>query len=967
MKKKMSNKVFLTIWTVILAIVLLLAIALPVLVNIFYLQIVGYFHLPQDTTTVTPLEGTENWDSQYYGEGLSKEDAVAYGQEVAEKITDEGIILLKNTDNALPLSERNVTMLGRRSVDPAYGGNGAGKVNGEVVSPYDALTEEGFTVNKEAYDFFNKNYAAYLEESEPNACGATTPASYVCEIPADTYSFTPASGDTALVFIGRTGSEGADHLVDYKGYSDTEGVQYQNKNDHVKAEAANIQQGQHILELTAEEKSMVAFAEANYSKVVVVVNSTNVMELGELENDDKINAIIWGGLPGAVGMKSLAKVLDGTVNPSGHTTDTFPTDLTADPSFVNFGDFTYSDGTTKFVDYAEGIYVGYRYYETAAVESEQGNYPDFDYDSAVVYPFGYGLSYTSFTQEMTSCKQDGDNVVVNVKVTNTGDVAGRDAVEVYYTAPYTKGGIEKAAVNLAAYAKTSELAPGASEEVELSFPVEQMASYDYKTEKAYVLEAGDYVISLREDAHTVIAEQNISVANTIVYSGDNKRESDEVTATNQFDEVSAMFTDDATESGKVLNMSRADFAGTFPKAPDDTLKDITREFNGAPLADAAGLQEFDVNATINDSDTTVLEAQNGMSLIDLRGKSYDDEAWNELLDQLTFADLQTLAFSGYGTSEMLSIGMPQTFHNDGSAGWGTTVDGACAYCAAPALAYTWNKDLAYEFGKAIALEGRAYNMSGWYAPGANIHRSAFGGRNYEYYSEDPLLTGKVSADVISGLVDNGVFPFMKHFALNDQETNRSGVCTWANEQAIREIYLRPFEIAIKEATATIRYYADDSDVMTETEIPAMLGIMTSYNRIGTTLSPYSSNLLLNVSREEWGYNGVYLTDLGAGEINPYLNAGGNAVLLISCGEESPLNNSATYTNLAKEAVHHFAYAIVNSCAMNGLVPGAVISYTPAAWKIAVWGLSAVLGIFFVAGLVWVVIRVRKNKNTTKQA
>lgn len=971
-RKPMGNVLFTLLWTPALALVLILAIVGTIAMKLFQTALISYTDLAGDTISVKYAAGTQGWETQYYTSDLTAEEAMQNGFALTEQICNEGIILLKNQDGALPLASDAVALLGRRSVDPVFSGTGAGTVSTTgLVYPKQAFADAGFTVNAQVTAFFEENYQAYFQQGETGVVGDSD-YYFASEIPAADYTFTAAAGETAIVFIGRSGSENADLLTDMKAYADSEtGLAYQAGNAHVAQEAANIQAGQHQLELTAEEKSMVEYAKANYDTVVVVFNATNPMELGGLQADDGVDAILWAGFPGSTGFRSLANIVRGTVNPSGHTTDTFAADLTQDPTFVNFGDFRYSDGTNTFVNYAEGIYVGYKYYETAYAEAQNGNYDGFVYEEQVVYPFGYGLSYASFEQEITGMEQAADgSCQVTVEVRNTGSVAGKDAVELYFTPPYDPAeDIEKAEVNLLAFEKTGEIAPGAAETVTLTFNVEDMASYDYKTAGCYVLSGGTYLLSVRSDAHTVLDSTELEL-DAVVYSESNPRSSDAAAATNHFDDVSAMFTDTAAD-GYVLNFSRSDFAGTFPQAPDAALADVNREIGGTVLADA--LQDFDADAHINpDDQMPTLNANNGLQLIDMRGLDYDDPAWEDLLDQLTLEDMEGLAWLGYGNDPMPSIGLPATSAQDGSAGWHKD-SGCCAYNAGAVTGYTWNKQLAYQFGLTLSEESLAnptLGYAGWYSPAVNTHRSAFGGRVYEYFSEDGVLAGWIAKSCIEGMMENGVTAYIKHFALNEQETNRHGVATWANEQAIREIYLKPFEIAVKDAETTISYYpSQGSDGQMETKtIKATVAMMSSYNSIGTTYTGGSYALLTRVCRGEWGFRGAIISDGMTGNLSQSLLAGedGNLnleamTLLIGTGT---LNiHAATYVQAARQAVHNYAYSLVNSAAMNGILPGSTFSYTPAGWKIVAY---VVVGLFYLLFVLGIVLIVRRNRRNTRR-
>jgi beta-glucosidase len=694
------------------------------------------------------------------------------------------------------------------------------------------------------------------------------------------------------------------------------------------------------------------------------------MELGVLENDEQVDAVLWVGSPGQTGFNAVGAVLNGTINPSGRTVDIYPADLTKDPTFVNFGFYQYSNinennanGNAYFVQYEEGIYMGYRYYETAAVEGF------INYDEAVVYPFGYGLSYTAFDWEISDKKLGNveGEITVDVKVTNTGDVAGKDVVQMYYSAPYNAGGIEKAEVVLGDFAKTKLLAPGESDTVTLTLAVEDMASYDYETEKSYVLEEGEYGIRIQSDSHTMkdgIEEITYEVNKTIVYSGDDHRASDEVEVTNQFDDVNALFTDTAKE-GYITNMSRADFAGTFPTAP--TAADLTANDDIIDGFRAYVAKDHeDPNAVM-----PTTGAKNGLQLIDLRGVDYHDPSWELLLDQITPEDVTKIILNGaYNTAAIDTIGKPATVDLDGPAGISSFMGNTngTAYPSAVVIASTYNVDLAYEMGEMVGNEALNLGVNGWYAPAMNTHRNQFAGRNFEYYSEDAVIGGKIGAACVSGAASKGVYAFIKHYALNDQETNRvnNGVSTWANEQAIREIYLRPFEIIVKKATNTLKYISDEQGTVSEKEMKGTTALMSSFNRIGATWAGGSKPLMQTVLREEWGYEGIVITDFN---LYPYMYtdqgiaAGSDLMLTFESMKTIEDASSATAVTNLRKAAHNILYTVVNSNAMNGIVPGTIITYTMATWEKVLIGADIAIAILLLAGFSWVVIRVRKYKES----
>ena len=549
-----------------------------------------------------------------------------------------------------------------------------------------------------------------------------------------------------------------------------------------------------------------------------------------------------------------------------------------------------SDTLPSFVDYSDGIYVGYRFYETAYAEAQAGNM-DFDYDSVVTYPFGYGLSYTSFEQKMGELKTDADgNISVDVTVTNTGKTAGKDVVEVYYTAPYTNGGIEKAAANLIGFEKTDSLEPGASQTVTISFKAEDMASYDMSGNGCYVLEAGDYAVTLRSDSHNVIDTKTYNVPSTIRYDESNPRSTDQTAVTNQFSEA----------AGDVTYLSRADGFANYAAA---TAAPASLEMSDAAKATFVNNSNYDPAAENNDSDVMpTTGAKNGVKLESLRGVDYDDPQWDTLLDELTVSDMDTLiSLGGYQTKAINSIGKLGTIDCDGPASINNNFTGAgsIGFPSAVMIACTWNKTIAHDFGSSIGKMADEMGVSGWYAPAMNTHRSAFAGRNFEYYSEDGVLAGNMAANAVIGAEEHGVYAYIKHFALNDQETNRCNMlCTWSNEQAIREIYLKPFEIAVKQGKAK--------------------AVMSSFNYIGTTYAGSDPALLNTVLRGEWGFTGMVLTDYygvyGYQDADRCIRNGNDFCLVAYDTETNHVTDttSATSVKAMRNACHNILYTTVNS-------------------------------------------------------
>ena len=837
------------------------------------------------------------------GSGSISEETSAEATDLVEDIADEGIVLLKNEGRTLPLTAGNLNVFGWASTNPVYGGTGSGALNDayHTVTLLEGLENAGFTLNTELSDF----YTAYRADRPTIAMGTqdwTLP-----EPPASTYTDemmanAKAFSDTALVVIGRSGGEGADLPTDMAAVIDgswQDGTtSYAGSYTNNSTAYADFEQGQHYLELSKTERDMLDLVCSNFENVVVVYNGANTMELGFVDEYAQIKSVLWCPGTGQSGFNALGSILAGTVNPSGKTADTFVYDLTATPTWNNFRAFSYTNAdefaaagfmikstTPRFINYNESIYVGYRFYETAAAEGV------IDYATTVQYPFGYGLSYTSFSQTMSDLTVDGEgNISLDVTVTNTGSVAGKDVVEVYYNPPYTNGGIEKSTANLIAFDKTEMLEPGASETITITFKAEDMASYDADVNKAYVLEAGDYIISINSDSHTVIDSRTYNVPSTIVYGEGNARSTDATVATNQFD-----FAD-----GGVTYLSRADGFANYAEA---TAAPASYEMSDELKASFINNGNYDPNE-YNDADDVMptTGASNGLQLVDMRGVDYDDAQWDTFLDQLTINDMDTLiALGGFQTAAVPSIGKVQTYDCDGPASINNnfTGVGSVGFPSAVMIASTWNQDLASEFGRSIGKMADEMNTTGWYAPAMNTHRSAFAGRNFEYYSEDGVLSGKMAAKAIQGAEEFGVYAYMKHFALNDQEANRCDMlCTWADEQSIREIYLKPFEISVKEGGCD--------------------AVMSSFNYIGHKWAGACDELLNKVLRDEWGFVGMVLTDYFG--VYGYMDAdqairNGTDFCLVNY--DTATNHvtdttSATSVQAMRQASKNILYTVVNS-------------------------------------------------------
>ena len=835
------------------------------------------------------------------------EETTAEATQLVSKMAEEGIVLLENDNSILPIaSGSKLNVFGWASTNPCYGGTGSGALNDAypTVTLLQGLTDAGIQLNTELEKFYT-DYKADRPVVGMWAQDWTLPEPNVSLYTDQLMNNAKAFSDTAMIVITRVGGEGADLPSDMPAVVDGSWAQqggsanstyFGGTYDDTLNAGNDWDAGDTYLNLSNREEEMIDLVCSNFDKVVVVFNGANTMELGWVENYSQIQGVIWCPGTGQAGFTGLGKIISGEVNPSGKAADTFVYSFEDTPWWNNFGNFVYdnmdehisNDTTPTFVNYVEGIYVGYKFYETAAAEGL------IDYGKTVQYPFGYGLSYTSFTQEMGPISESNGTITFDVTVTNTGAVAGKDVVEVYFNPPYVNGGIEKASANLVEFAKTGMLEPGASETVTISFPVEDMASYDSKGAGCYVLDNGEYIISINRDSHTVIDSQPYTVGTKVVYNESNKRQSDAVAAVNQFD-----FAD-----GGVTYLSRANgFANYAAATAAPTNFSMSAEskasfynINNYLTAEATAMDE-DPNAA-----PITTGAKNGLQLKDLRGLAYDDPKWDQLLDQMTLDDMNTLiSLGGYQTNSVDSIGKVRTNDNDGPASINNnfTGVGSVGFPAGVMIAATWSKDLAHDFGSSIGKMADEMNTSGWYAPAMNIHRTAFAGRNFEYYSEDGVLSGFIAANAVAGAKEHGVYSYMKHFALNDQEGNRCDMlCTWSSEQAIREIYLKPFEMCVKDAGCE--------------------AVMSSFNYIGNRWAGGTAALCKTVLRDEWGFQGFGETDYFG--VYGYMSAdqairNGTDLMLVAYQTETN-NVQFRETNGAqramRDAAHNILFVTVNS-------------------------------------------------------
>ena len=868
-------------------------------------------------------------------------------KKVIEDVTNEGVVMTKNDNSFLPIAPQKINVFGWSSTNPVYGGTGSGTVDATTaVGILKGLENAGFETNSELSDMYTEyrqdRPVISINDGQDWTLPEVPAADYSDKIINDAKDFS----DVAMIVLSRTGGEGTDLPIDMGPIMDgstmdigtkyTKGTYTNNSKDY-----DDFEDGQSYLELSKTEQDLVDLVCSNFDDVIVVYNGANAMELGWTNDYEQIKSVLLCAGAGATGFNALGNIISGEVNPSGKTTDTWLKDINKAPYINNIGHFAYTntdkvsdaakkaweraDGIVSFVDYVEGIYVGYRFYETAADEGL------INYDDTVMYPFGYGLSYTTFDETMGELRASDDGISVDVTVTNTGDTAGKDVVELYYDPPYYNGGIEKSSVNLLAFDKTDLLEPGESETVTLTFSDEDMASYDTYGAGHYVLEHGDYDISLRTDSHNVVDSKTYNVAEDIVYDENNKHNGDVEVADNKFDFV----------EGDITYLSRKDgFANydTATAAPTNFELDGTIYGNGT----------YDPTDYDNDDDKMpTTGADNGLELFDLRGASYDDDRWEDLLDEMTVDEMVDLiAFGGHQNIAVSSIDKIRILDTDGPAGVNSSTLGifGTGFCSEIILAQTWNTELAVAFSEAMGQEFADYHVTGWYAPSMNIHRSAFGGRDFEYYSEDSKLSAEMAKAEVEGIVNAGMYPFIKHFVLNEQEINRNAfLTTWSNEQAMREIYFKPFE-------DTIKAYPDGK-----------IAVMSSYNFLGTEWAGSCTQLLNDVLRGEWGYKGMVISDYFGNY--GYMDAdravrGGTDMMLGTAGNDAIMTDlSATSVIAMRKAVKNILYTTVNSSTYENYVPGE----TPG-WLKMIYAADAILAVLLIAAEAALIIRYRKKRN-----
>lgn len=896
----------------------------------------------------------------------NKAEAFANAQEVNLKLAEEGFVLLKNENAALPMNKgARISVFSKNSVNLSYGGSGSGGFDtSNNKNLYESLNDAGFVTNPTLKRFYESSQSGSVRTANSSdldngdnqkIATAETPQSKYTDAVKNSYA---DYSDAALVVITRIGGEGFD-LPRYQG--DSEGA---------------VSVDSHYLELDQNEIDLLtAVTDGTFKRVVVVFNTPSSFEATFLKDSayaafaDKIDAAVWIGFTGSNGITALGEILNGDVNPSGRLVDTWAADFTKNPSFVNFGTGCLPDTTDKYdggmyysVDYEEGIYVGYRYYETRG-ETDGEDW----YNANVVYPFGYGLSYTTFNWTVGDASASeielGTTITVPVTVKNTGSVAGKDVVQLYASAPYTLGGIEKAHKVLVGFAKTKLLQPGESETVTVSFDPYSASSYDYRDANSngfsgYELEAGEYTLYVSRNAHESEKAIALNLAADVQIGTDPTTDSEVV---NRYTD-SEDFLDSDWQLDTML--SRADWEGTWPTtqtaqqhAGTDRLYEEIRseEHNNPTDFDSEEYPWFGEEPTLTLRDLLPSAEAEGYEPV----VSYDDERWEELMMGCDEEEMIALINNGaYHTLAMESVGLPATIHGDGPSGFTCfmskeQVNGTCQYVSEPVMASTWNINLMNELGEAIGEEGTIGDKatgqpySSIYAPGVNIHRSPFGGRCSEYFSEDPFISGMMGAAEVQGIQSRGVLPTVKHFVANEQETHRSigGDLSWLSEQALREIYLKPFEYTVK---------------LGETR-----GIMTSFNRIGTRWTGGDYRLLTEILRNEWGFNGLVICDFNT--IPQYMiprmmfYAGGSLDLAT---QQSAMwtdcdSSDAGDAIVLMRAVKDVMYALVNSNAMNA----EVIGYNPPIWQEYLHWIN--IGAFTLVG-VWLVLAIVRTVRCNKR-
>ena len=944
-------------------------------------------------------------DTYFEADYASAAEQEKAAQAICETAEANGATLLLNRENALPLAQgAKVSLFGTGSADFVYGGTGSGSVDSsKALNLKDALEADGFSVNPTVWNFYTtgagKGYRRQLAPGSLNNYIFDNSGYLINEVPQSVFTDTEWAsvadyGDAAIMVVSRVCGEGSD--LPWFGTGDGDG---------------------NILSLSQEERDILKKladlkAAGQVKSIIVLLNVSNPMELDFLQPslcgvDYGVDACLWVGEVGQNGIEAIGDILNGTVNPSGKLVDTYCYDNLTSPAMQNTYITSYTNAAEQglafkstcneyYEVYQEGIYVGYRYYETRYEDTVLGNanVGKYDYASTVAYPFGYGLSYTTFEYSGLTMKEDGDNFVFTVSVTNTGSVDGREAVQIYMQSPYTdydrENGIEKAAVELVGFEKVAVPA-GQTVSVDVTVPKSELRAYDANGAKTYIVDAGNYYFATGNGSHEAL--NNILVAkaeledaangtvdlNKMVGTGDASlavqyqqasldattyaKTTDGTEISNQLDHADLNKFDDDT-SNDVVYVSRSNWKNTMPEAAITATAYQAAVQIAANDAIVAGLAIQDQPEstgempTMGKEGTLTLPQFVGVPMdgsITVNGQEY---TWDDLLDQLTFSDMTKLVGLAYhSTASASNVGKPATKDENGPLGLTANLTGggsSTGYTSADILAATFDREIAEAVGRSLGNDclmatGKAY--SGLYGPGVNIHRTPYGGRNFEYYSEDPFISGQICAAQVGGIQSKGVYVYMKHFALNDQDTGRDGLCVWTNEQAAREIYLQAFEYPIEQANA--------------------LCVMTSFNRLGTTWAGGDYNLLTNILRNEFGMKGIILTDFS--NSNNYMDvvqgvvAGGNAWDANDANKWpaklKEYKDNATVCNAMRDASKHILYTVANSNAMNGVSENVQIVEVRAWWQTAILVLDVVFGVLAVGSAVMLVRDIRRKKES----
>ena len=941
-KKRMSNKAFAGIWGTVLAILLIVVLV----GNYFAMKYTTIItrSLGHTTTKVTTT-GDGSGDNEYFKSDYSShEELVDHETEFSKQLVAEGIVLMRNQDNVLPLeSSKKISLFGIGSAKFVYSGLGSGAIDtSKTTSLKDALEAEGFQVNPDLYSVYEKSEARVGKEEDPSA--------YLDSVADSVKEY----NDAAIVVISRNGAEAQDLTEDQLSLSDA-------------------------------EMSLVKYANDNFDDVIVMLNTANAIEMGWSDSQyfPNIKACMWVGYPGQEGITSIAKALTGEVNPSGRLVDTYAYDAMSAPAtqIFEYGEWTNTNNEENgpknaYTVYGESIYIGYRYYETRYEDTVlgQGNAStadsEYDYTKQVQYPFGYGISYTQFDYSDFSLTENGDNFTAQVTVTNSGDVAGKDVVEVYFQSPYTdydrENLVEKSAVELCGFEKTGELAPGESETVSIDIPKETLRAYDYTNAKTYIVDDGTYYFAIGDDCHqalnNILAAKGYTTADGMDADGDDslvgtyeQKEFDNTTyakdaatgneITNQFDYGNIQTYDDS-----YVYLTRNDWTGTWPTIYGEPNE--KGRYNAEATEEFVQLSQNNIYQDDPNAEMPTTNSGDNINLITMRGKDYDDEGWDAILDCLTVDEMvEMVRLGGWQTMAIDSISKPMSSDQDGPAGISGELimsDVDCmGYPNQELLAATWNKDLALEFGKCIGEDGLSVNVQGWYAPGAGTHRTPLGGRNFEYYSEDTYLAGSMCANEVAGAQSKGMYCYLKHLVLNDQEQRRYGISTFTTEQALRELYLTPFEMAVKDADCH--------------------GMMAAFNGIGGIWGGASKELITNVLGNEWGFHGIIVTDYAsANDGYMFIDAGLQAGTDLWLNTDSEVykmgdvSDNATLVTALRNASHDILYTVVNSSAMNGIDENVVVKKVLPLWQYWLIAFDIAMAVIIIGGVILIVRRCRKN-------